>query len=266
MLAKRRAFAVIGAAVAAVATTPLEASAGSLTAVAYSGYADVGSEFGNTAQRNVTGSGGTFVEQVAPYTDYYGPANATVTLAITPFPSITADLTASNLATANAKGTIDYYFKVVGPANNSIPITISQTGSLSSDFVSGSFVAVAFGFGLGYTGYACVPAPSCGSGDTFTGAAPETVAANVPYHIGISLQLGLDPDSYFHGGGFTQTATAFVDPIVSFGPHFDSTGYSLEFSDGVGNSLPATPLPATLPLFVSGLGAIVLLGRRRRKP
>ena len=58
-----------------------------------------------------------------------------------------------------------------------------------------------------------------------------------------------------------HSANAFVDPyfIVPDGVTF------LE-SNGIGNALPnATPIPAALPLFASGLGALGLLGWRRKK-
>jgi PEP-CTERM motif len=42
----------------------------------------------------------------------------------------------------------------------------------------------------------------------------------------------------------------------------DPTMYSFVFSDGIVN---ATPLPATLPLFATGLGFMGLLGWRRKR-
>jgi hypothetical protein len=44
-------------------------------------------------------------------------------------------------------------------------------------------------------------------------------------------------------------------------------GYSVLTSEGIGNASPvaATPLPAALPLFASGLGALGLFGWRRKK-
>ena len=62
---------------------------------------------------------------------------------------------------------------------------------------------------------------------------------------------------------FDHTASAFVDPFFIV-----PDGYTLSISDGIGNA-PAsvTPLPAALPLFATGLGAIGLFGwRRKRKP
>jgi hypothetical protein len=58
---------------------------------------------------------------------------------------------------------------------------------------------------------------------------------------------------------FVASFDARVDPVISFAPGFDATGYSIELSDGVGNTVPepSTPLLTSL-----ALGA--LLARRGR--
>jgi hypothetical protein len=48
----------------------------------------------------------------------------------------------------------------------------------------------------------------------------------------------------------------------------DCSDYELVFSNGIDNSgddMSATPVPATLPLFAGGLGALGLLGWRRKR-
>jgi hypothetical protein len=53
--------------------------------------------------------------------------------------------------------------------------------------------------------------------------------------------------------------SAYVDPIIEIDPDFaNASGYSLVFSTGIGNGV--TPIPATLPLFATGLGALGVLG------
>ncbi len=69
---------------------------------------------------------------------------------------------------------------------------------------------------------------------------------------------------------FTQassvSATTFLDPYLFLDPSLVAAGYSIVTSPGIGNSLAAeTPIPAALPLFATGLGALGLLGWRRRK-
>ena len=45
----------------------------------------------------------------------------------------------------------------------------------------------------------------------------------------------------------------------------NSDDYPLYAISGVLNTVDTTPLPAALPLFATGLGALGLLGRRRKR-
>jgi hypothetical protein len=55
-----------------------------------------------------------------------------------------------------------------------------------------------------------------------------------------------------------------VDPVISFAPGFDATGYSIELSDGVGNTVPEAGGPL---LTATGFGLLlaVRLGKRSRE-
>jgi hypothetical protein len=54
---------------------------------------------------------------------------------------------------------------------------------------------------------------------------------------------------------------ADVDPYISFAPGFDSTGYSLSFSDGISNA-PLAPEPSTMWLSACRLLAAWMARRR----
>jgi hypothetical protein len=57
-----------------------------------------------------------------------------------------------------------------------------------------------------------------------------------------------------------------VYPFFSIDPTFPNASlYSIITSPGVGNSPPATPVPAALPLFATGLGGLGLFGWRRKR-
>lgn len=71
-------------------------------------------------------------------------------------------------------------------------------------------------------------------------------------------RISMNVDVNFPNGG---TAEAYVDPFISFDPSFDSTGYSLSFSDGISNAAP-TPEPSTVMLLACGL-LMFWMGRRR---
>jgi hypothetical protein len=60
--------------------------------------------------------------------------------------------------------------------------------------------------------------------------------------------------------------SAEVDPIIQIDPSSpNASKYSLLFSPGIGTGPVVTPLPAALPLFATGLGALGLLGWRRKR-
>lgn len=61
------------------------------------------------------------------------------------------------------------------------------------------------------------------------------------------------------GIGLPYSESAFADPFISL-----PDGYDLFLSAGI-NNIPETPLPAALPLFATGLGALGLLGWRRKR-
>ena len=70
----------------------------------------------------------------------------------------------------------------------------------------------------------------------------------------------LDTEAFSQGSG----GAAFVN----LDPYFTApSGYLVLTSDGIGNASPvaATPLPAALPLFATGLGALGMLGWRRKR-
>jgi len=61
-------------------------------------------------------------------------------------------------------------------------------------------------------------------------------------------------------------AQAFLDPFFFLDQNVIGLGYTLQFNNGIGNSLATTtPIPAALPLFATGLGALGLLGWRRKR-
>jgi hypothetical protein len=66
---------------------------------------------------------------------------------------------------------------------------------------------------------------------------------------------------------YSGSAEAFADPYIYIDlSNSDPGQYSVLVSSNVGNSpLGATPLPAALPLFASGLGALGLFGWRRKR-
>ena len=157
-------------------------------------------------------------------------------------------------------------YKGLGPAPATVPITAlaSETTYSTSQFIGDVDVIAA----SSTITVSCASEPSCGTA-TFNpdvGNAPETIMDMVPgatYQVSMSLEVSaisfLQP----------QTASGEVDPFFFVDPNVpDPQDYEFVFSPGVENQFASTtPLPAALPLFVSGVGLMgVLSWRRKRKP
>ena len=63
----------------------------------------------------------------------------------------------------------------------------------------------------------------------------------------------------FPTGGIAE---AYVDPYITFDPSFNSTGYSLSFSDGISN-LASTPEPSTIGPSACGLLLVCIWSARK---
>lgn len=104
---------------------------------------------------------------------------------------------------------------------------------------------------------ACVGGPS---GTSFNGVLQINTLVGITERVDLIISLTGNP-------AFDGTAEASADPYIYIDastPNADD--YSIIVSSNVVNVLPgATPLPAALPLFGSGLVALGLAGWRRKK-
>jgi len=108
------------------------------------------------------------------------------------------------------------------------------------------------------------------SSDTDSSAATQLAIWMLEYgsefsYSGVSsavTALALTYESNVMPGGNWYCPNCTVTLLSSLGDQ--SLGYALLPTEG-GGTLPAVPLPATLPLFATGLGALGLLGWRRKR-
>jgi hypothetical protein len=175
-----------------------------------------------------------------------------------------------NTTVANGQPNLTYQIELVG-ANGTTSVGVQASGGVS---ISGSALADSsfdvFGQAtfsvLGPNGYvfqdqAAISASdptgisAGGTTSSFTDNNIYSVMANTPYTV--SLTTGLILDVLGVDGGGALTGNAFIDPTFVAAP-----GYTLELSPGIG---AATPIPAALPLFATGLGGLGLLGWRRKR-
>jgi hypothetical protein len=216
--------------------------------------------------------------QVGSTPGSFGSGGTTGTIATVPNPMIHAHLEGQGTSTLQET----YWFRVVGPAGVEVPIQIS--GSLHIDLVGAVFqqneiwgttaqlVAQSFDGELG-PGVGQVDSQfatlDCGPGAEGPIASPPPIATCSATKQDSNPVLILKTRS---GGDNRVTMTAsvnnqeafhasfdsVVDPIISFAPGFDSTGFTIIFNEGIGNSAPE-PGAALLVL----LGALTLAGARR---
>lgn len=197
---------------------------------------------------SVSGAGGSASLQFSP----------------TPTPSITAaadgyDPAASN-GSAFAQGVFRYFGQVVAPGGLVTPTSVNVTthGSL--------FSQAGPGFGsdarvkLEVFGISVVPLTVSTEGDN-NGNFTRTMAVAVNTNQTFAIEMLARAWTFEPG----VSATAFLDPFFSLDQTSVDLGYTLQFSEGMGNSLATSPVPvpAAFPMFVTGLAGLGWLARRR---
>jgi hypothetical protein len=174
---------------------------------------------------------------------------------------------------ANAS-TINFGGSVSGPASGGPPPSIDETFSgsgVDSTFgafnvnesahvdISGSTVSVSNGV-LTFV----FPPTSGGFTADFTGSGSTSgTTATVTLDLAIVSGLLAGETGTMTGTGSFDTDTQIL--TVNYSGSLSGEGPSLGFANGPTIDVSATPIPATLPLFASGLGAMGLLGWRRKK-
>jgi hypothetical protein len=191
-------------------------------------------------------SGGSF-DYSSPGSYVTGGASADVSIG--PAPALTANVVNNGAAYAN----MTYYFTVLGaPDGTIIPLDIS-VASLVATETNGSSSQTGIGVSV-----------------TDEGSVSEYVGDNQSW----SGMLNIDYDEGDGEGSIyltvsagvsqlTGTAYGFADPVISVDPAAVNAGeYSVELSEGVGNTNPTVPEPATFVMVGIALGGLFLLRRR----
>ncbi len=187
------------------------------------------------------------------------------------------------MASSQIAGVATSLAKVDSSAPTHNGITAGQSFSVASTFAVGPFTGAFGSMGAGYLG--------TGHSLTYQTSVDFTLNGGSPFLISLL-------DSSFIGFGF-DTATfeirvndnlfvsQFFDELISAQSFFSfdpisvvllaglndvKISFSQTMSDGEGFSfdygvlsVDSTPIPATLPLFATGLGAMGLLGWRRKR-
>jgi len=244
LTAKRIIFAST-AAVAIVVAAPAWASA---VDVLPDGSGFVGACSTNPSQCSSASTGTPLVADVA---------NAQIGVFATPDVNIMGNVS-GNGSTAN--GHFTYYFGVDGNVQYPYLVTVDIQTDLQTLASGGSANAYIYG-DSNLLEHVCSGSSCSTQSSAFDGTLQfQFDALNEPHSIYLDLELSSSGSAGFANGSIDPFIT--IDPITP-----DAADLSLVFSPNVANALPpsATPLPAALPLFAGGLGAIGLLGWRRKR-
>ena len=189
-----------------------------------------------------------------------------------PFPSVTANATIGIVPLASIFGrSVDvliYSVEIVGPTG-AVPVLIDVAGAASATATRGASFAVESSWTLFDAAHQSLASDDIRSGQ-LTGSFDEsfnhTVSLSLNANQIYSVQLFADAASAATDLGSRASASAFVDPIFSFGRGVDLSSYAFNFSAGIGNarSTAAVAEPSSLVLLSTGGLALGLIRRRRR--
>jgi hypothetical protein len=232
----------------------------SLTAMSFSANAAaVLPAFTSTASVNTNFPDGT-PASTGPFSASLEGGTASVV--VSPFVNLQAQVSdAAGVGTQDAAASLDYYFEVVGGTPGAIVPVLVQTNlfAMSSGYPNDASASITVG-GFGGVGQTATAgdAPISPNSSQFSGTLAISATDGQATEVFLSI---IAEESYALGG----SASASADPFIFVDPLFaDAADYSIVLSDGVGNGLSSTPLPASLPLFACGLGFVGYMTRRRK--
>jgi len=201
------------------------------------------------------GTFGSFTSGELAASAYYAGGAGSLSLSQTTYITTHNDL-------ENGSAHLGWSFEVLGPANSNVPLLFAASGSTSASSTSGIGSSANVYAWLGssinssdlYSVSACAFSgfASCNvANNSFSVNHPFTVTTNTIYYATIGV-----------GGTSNSGAfSALVDPAVTFGTNFNSSGYSIVNSADV--LAAPVPLPASAWLMLSGLAGIGVMVRRR---
>jgi hypothetical protein len=157
---------------------------------------------------------------------------------------------------------VNGYNPVTSRDNVLVYFALQGSGATSTDLTiyNDAPVTGAAPNGFGFCESTWTGSHDCTGGPSSPYGVPFEVRANEVYSIildaNVSVQATNQPFS-------TSSVEATLDPVLSFGPGFDSTGYSIVLSPGIGNGASSVPEPATW-MFLSTATLALVSGHRLR--
>ena len=177
------------------------------------------------------------------------------------------------VAEGSGSASLNYQFQILGPQNISVPVVTTATMILTvGGILEGvdSYFSHAL-FSVTLDGQGVIGQGTTLQGTVQAGDKPHTETINIDqtnfletntaYDVTMTVGAVAAMEGIVNSDGVS--ASASIDPSFVLGANAPS-GYSIVFSDGIGDTPSATPLPTTLPLFAGGLGLVGFLTKRRK--
>jgi hypothetical protein len=181
-------------------------------------------------------------------------------------PSLYASVRSTGNVSGLADSSLEYFVEFSSPVAGSIGITVqasAQATAAVDDAAAPPVNSIASAFLHIQDRFANRLVDISARSDLISALGTQTISFDdiVSFQYNVLYTVVMDASAQ---AAFDHSAVAMVDPYFDLSDLPD--GVTFEISNGIGNALPnATPIPAALPLFASGLGALGLLGWRRKK-
>jgi hypothetical protein len=161
---------------------------------------------------------------------------------------------------ANVLGVLNYSFEVTGGTPGTVvPVDINTV--LKAIPISIGIVFSEIDITANTSAGVTICNTSCGGETSFIGTLQVSALSGAVNTVHLEIEVGGARGNQFDFDG----GMASADPYIYIAPTFpNADDFSIEVSPNIGN-VPATPLPAALPLFATGLGALGLCGWRRKR-
>ena len=193
---------------------------------------------------------------------FSGPSHSvTYTFDGTPAPKLTVHEVASVGSSSNInRANLKYFYHIEGivPANGTVAgtlsVILSNTGG-GVDWSSDTFVT-----GTNFAG-----AHACATSSQFILVCPSSI----PSALSSTFNINFPADGFVNlldtvqaiPGSAPAFADAFIDPVITL-----PAGFTITFSDGIGNSFGSVPAPepASIVIMLTGLAGLRMARRRAR--
>lgn len=172
------------------------------------------------------------------------------------------------IGVTNASADVIDTYAVSDPnlVDSTIGATATASGTLTIDLTSGRVTAADIGVAVLIFDFNLTSvSQSIDTGKTGADVLVQSSGNDLDLDILTNTSNGLFPSTFSGGSVIAGNDTFFLASGGQLFTPFGAGSLTFESSNQPSNPPPTVPEPATLPLLASGLGALILLGWRRKR-